>query len=57
MSGTTAAAKEQDWRYLFFWRCRVCSRETHALSDCCQTINCGAGRWWADVLCAPGGEP
>ena len=62
MSGTTAAAQEQDWRWLFFWRCLLCNRDTRAHLDCCQTVNCGAARWWAEAknvtpLCAPGGKP
>ena len=48
MSGTAAAVKVQDWSHLFFWKCGVCGRETRAHFDCCQTINCGAARWWAE---------
>ena len=44
MSETTAAAQEQNWDYLFFWKCRVCGGTTHALMDFCQTPNCGAAR-------------
>ncbi len=49
MSGTTAAAKVQDWSYLFSWKCRVCAGTNHSCHDCCQTVNCGAARWWAGV--------
>lgn len=47
MSGTTAAVKEQDFSYLFFWKCRVCNRKTRGYLDYCETIGCGATRWWA----------
>jgi hypothetical protein len=62
MSDTTAAAQEQDWSYLFLWWCSICGGATRAHLDFCQTVDCGAARWWAEAkkltpLCAPGGEP
>lgn len=45
----TAAGREQNFDYLFWWTCALCGGKTRSYIPYCQTVNCGAARWWAEA--------
>lgn len=44
----TAADQGQNFDYLFWWTCALCGGRTRSYIPYCQTVNCGAARWWAE---------